>query len=234
MRSRGFCVLLGPSGTGKSTLVKIVLRHVAFVHRVTCVTTRAPRPGERSGEQFRFLDQHEFNRLRRAGALAAWNATNGDALYGVEHSSLGGVPQDRLGIFEADDVCLRQLLPHYPLTSILVAPPSLQEAERRLRVRGFYTDSEVHRRMRTGARILARRHDYDYVVTNAELDAAVERLAALLHRQYSALLPASHAVDRVEEEGGGLRAVDDPMVKRAGHQTDLAHRDPPVHHDWSG
>ncbi len=181
------CVLLGPPGGGKGTLIARMLRELPCLHRVTCVTTRARRPAEPVGGQFRFVSPEAFADLVDAGELVAWNATNGDALYGLERAALDSRPGDRLGIFELDEVCLAQLQRHRLVRSILVAGPSMAEVRARLERRGGHAAAEIERRLATGRRIIAAPLGYDYVLINDELDRAAAELTTILVAEHARL-----------------------------------------------
>ncbi|MFM8998658.1 MAG: guanylate kinase [Actinomycetota bacterium] len=174
-------VLAGPSGTGKGTIVRRALERVPGVSLSVSATTRAPRPGERDGVDYRFVSDAEFDRLIADGELLEWADI-------VGHRS--GTPAGPVveAIEDGHDVLLeidvqgaswvRRRIPEAVL--IFLAPPSLEELERRLRSRGTEDEASLRRRIATAEHELAERGRFDHVVVNDDLDRATAEVVAIL------------------------------------------------------
>lgn len=145
------------------------------------VTTRAPRPGERDGVDYRFVSDAAFDDLVERGALLEWAEV-------VGHRS--GTPADPVeaALAAGRDVLLeidvqgagwvRRRMPEAVL--VFLAPPSLEELERRLRARGTESEEALARRIATARDELRERDRFDHVVVNDDLDRAVAEVAAIL------------------------------------------------------
>ena len=175
-------IVSGPSGAGKSTLVAALLaRHPDLTLSVSC-TTRAPRPGERDGREYRFVAADEFERRRSEDEFAEWAEVHG-ALYGTARAPLDdaiGLGRDML--LDIDVQGARQLKRSYQeaAVAVMVLPPSWQELERRLRTRRTEDEATIARRL-ARAREEARAFlDYDYWIVNAEVEASIGVLDAVV------------------------------------------------------
>jgi len=174
-------VLSGPSGVGKGSVVAVVRRRHPDVWLSISVTTRAPRPGERDGVEYHFVDQAEFDRLVSADALLEHDAHMG-ASYGtprapVEARLASGSPV----LLEIDMEGARQVRAAMPDAQlVLLAPPSFDELARRLVGRGTEDPEKVRERLERARLELAAGDQFDAVVVNDDLERASDALVALL------------------------------------------------------
>jgi len=174
-------VLSGPSGVGKGSVVKVLRTRHPDVWLSVSVTTRAPRPGEREGVEYFFVDQAEFDRMAAAGELLEHDAHMG-ASYGtprrpVERQLAAGGPV----LLEIDLQGARQVRARMPDAQLVfLAPPSFDELARRLVGRGTEDDSAVRSRLDRARTELAAEDEFDVVVVNDDLEAAADRLVALM------------------------------------------------------
>ena len=174
-------VLSGPSGVGKGSVVQVLrLRHPDVWLSVS-VTTRAPRPGERDGVEYFFVDQAEFDRMAEAGELLEHDAHMG-ASYGtprapVEQQLAAGTPV----LLEIDLHGARQVRAQMPEAQLVfLAPPSFEELARRLVGRGTEDPAAVRSRLDRARIELAAEDEFDVVVVNDDLEGAADRLVALM------------------------------------------------------
>ena len=174
-------VLSGPSGVGKGSVVAVVRRRHPHVWLSVSVTTRAPRPGERDGVEYHFVDQAEFDRLVSEDALLEHDAHMG-ASYGtprapVEAQLASGSPV----LLEIDMEGARQVRAAMPEAQlVLLAPPSFDELARRLVGRGTEDPDKVRERLDRARLELAAGEEFDAVVVNDDLERASDALVALL------------------------------------------------------
>jgi guanylate kinase len=174
-------VLSGPSGVGKSSVVKAVADAHPEVWVSVSVTTRPTRVGETDGVEYRFVDDATFDRLVAEGAFLE-HATFAGYRYGtprapVEERLAAGIPV----LLEIDLQGARQVREAVPeALLVFLAPPSWEELVRRLTGRGT-DDPEVVRRRLDAARVeLAAEDEFDEVVVNSSVQEAAARLVALM------------------------------------------------------
>jgi guanylate kinase len=180
-RSRGrLIVLSGPSGVGKSTVVRAIRREHPQIWLSVSATTRFPRPGEIDGVHYRFLCRPEFERLAAAGEFLEWAEFAGN-LYGtprrpVEEKQAAGLPV----LLEIDLQGARQVREAMPEACLVfLAPPSWEELVSRLLGRGTEPPELVEQRLATARVELAAEPEFDVTLVNTSVREVVERLVAL-------------------------------------------------------
>lgn len=171
----------GPSGVGKDTVLDRLLAQVPGVVRSVSATTRAPRPGERDGVDYHFLPVARFEADIAHGLFLEY-ARYGENLYGTPRLRVEQRRRQGLDVILKIEVkgaqAIRQLVPDAIL--VFIQPPSLEELERRLRKRGTDSEERVLERLAIAKAELACIPQYDYLVTNDEVEAAVDTLRAIL------------------------------------------------------
>ena len=174
-------VLSGPSGVGKGSVVGVVRRRHPHVWLSVSVTTRRPRPGEREGVEYHFVDQPAFDAMFDAGDLLEHDAHLG-ASYGtprapVERQLGTGAPV----LLEIDMNGARQVRAAMPGAQLVfLAPPSFDELARRLVGRGTEDAATVRSRLDRARIELAAEDQFDAVVVNDDLERASDALVALM------------------------------------------------------
>lgn len=182
MGQRGnLIVLSGPSGVGKDTLLKALLQRVSGVVKCLTATTRPPREGERHGVDYLFLSEEAFERWIAEGRFLEYARYN-QAYYGtprhlVEESRAKGVDVI-LKIEVQGGLQVRQHAPEAIL--IFVQPPNLEVLRQRLTARGTDNPEQIARRLRIAEEEMRVMPQYDYLVTNDDLEQAVDLLRAIL------------------------------------------------------
>jgi guanylate kinase len=174
-------VVSAPSGAGKTTLCRRLLAEVPGIEFSVSCTTRAARPDERDGVDYRFLAREEFERRRRAGEFLEW-ARVGDHLYGTSAAVLAGTTARGIDVLLDLDTqgaaSIRRLLPAAVL--IFILPPDREALRARLRQRGSETPAAMERRLGLAAGEIRQAGLYDYVVVNDDLEAAYRSLSAIV------------------------------------------------------
>lgn len=174
-------VLSGPSGVGKSSvLAELLARHPA-IYLSTSITTRPPRPGERDGEHYHFVDRATFDRMVAAGELLEHAEYAGNC-YGTPCQPLidalrAGMPA-LLEIEVRGAMQVRAAMPDALL--VMLAPPSWPELVRRLSGRGTEDPEVMARRLRRAREELDAAGSYDVTVVNDDVKEAAGRLLTLL------------------------------------------------------
>ncbi|MGB8652488.1 MAG: guanylate kinase [Mycobacteriales bacterium] len=174
-------VLSGPSGVGKGSVIAAVRRRHPQVWLSVSVTTRAPRPGERDGVEYHFVDQAEYDRMVRAGELLE-HATYAGHSYGTPRQPVldtiaAGVP----ALLEIELQGARQVKSAMPEAHLVfLAPPSFEELARRLTGRGTEDPERVRRRLDLARVELAAEDEFEAVIVNDDVERAADALVALL------------------------------------------------------
>lgn len=181
LERRGMLVIVcGPSGVGKSSLCHHLLERYPRTRFSVSYTTRAPRGAEREGVDYHFVEGATFERMIAERQFAEWAQVHGN-FYGTARAAV----EEALGagldlLFDIDYQGARQLREAFPeAISIMVAPPSWSELERRLR--GRQTDSEevILRRLDKARHELSQFEAFDYVIVNDDLERAEARMRAI-------------------------------------------------------
>jgi guanylate kinase len=174
-------VIAAPSGAGKTTLVHALLERLPNLRFSVSYTTRKPRPAEREGVDYFFVDEAEFRRMVERGEFLE-HAVVFDHCYGTGAAhveSLRAAGQSVL--LEIDWQGARQVRARArDAMTIFIVPPSLAELERRLRGRRTDSEAVIQRRLSDSVSDLGHWSEFDYVIVNADLQAAIAELIALV------------------------------------------------------
>jgi guanylate kinase len=176
-------VLSGPSAVGKSTVVRCLRERIPDLYFSVSATTRAPRPGEVDGVDYRFVSPERFQRLIDDGDLLEWAEIHGGLHRSgtpagpVRAAAAAGVPV----LIEVDLAGARAVKKAMPeATTVFLAPPSWEDLRARLVGRGTETPEAMRRRLDTARVELAAQNDFDMVVVNSQLESACAELVSLL------------------------------------------------------
>jgi len=175
-------VLSSPSGAGKTTLARRLLAADPFLRMSVSVTTRGPRPVEKDGRDYRFIDAAEFARLQAAGELLEWAEVHGHLYATPKAAVLDALRGGDDVLFDIDWQGAQQIRERMgqDVVSVFILPPDGQALERRLRDRAQDSEEVVNRRMAAAAAEIAHWGEYDYVIVNADLETSFRGLAAIL------------------------------------------------------
>ena len=176
-------VITGPSGVGKGTLIRSLRERLPELELSVSATTRPPRPGERDGVDYHFLDDAEFARRVDAGEFVE-HATYSGRRYGTLRSELerrtaAGTPV----VLEIELDGARQVRRALPdAVQVFIAPPSREALRARLVGRGTDDPVQVQERLRAAEEELAAQDEFAHVVVNDRLEDAVGALTAIVRR----------------------------------------------------
>ncbi len=185
-------VMSAPSGTGKSTLVRrLVKEFPSFAFSISC-TTRAPRPGEVNGREYHFLSKDDFLARREQNFFAEWAEVHGN-FYGTPHQTTEDLlAQGRDVLFDIDVQGARQLKANMQRgTYVFLFPPSREILTKRLTGRGTDDQATVAKRLANAAREIADSSWFDHWIVNDVLDQAYDQLRAICVAEK--LRPTYHA-----------------------------------------
>lgn len=175
-------VLAGPSGVGKGTVVRELVRQKPQVFLSVSATTRKPRPEEKHDDHYTFLSDKEFKNEATNGNLLEYAEFAG-AWYGTPRKPV----EDRLNknqvvILEIDLQGARQVKESMPdAFMIFLKPPSIDELKRRLIERGTEKPEELELRLKVATSEIEAENEFDAVVINEDVQSAVEQLIRLLN-----------------------------------------------------
>ncbi len=175
-------VLSSPSGAGKTTLSRMLLEKMPGMKLSVSVTTRAKRPGEVDGKDYRFIDKAAFDAMAKNRELLEF-ATVFDHHYGTPRKPV----EDALAagedvLFDIDWQGTQQLREKArdDVVSVFILPPSAADLEKRLHTRAQDSDAVIAGRMSRAGHELSHWAEYDYVVTNSDIDVAYAEVATIL------------------------------------------------------
>jgi guanylate kinase len=174
-------ILSAPSGGGKTTIARELLRsRTDLGYSVSC-TTRSPRVGEVEGRDYYFLSLAEFERRRDAGKFAESAEVHGN-MYGTLRSEIERVlGSGKHVVMDIDVQGAQQLTRVFPQSvTIFVLPPSAEVLLERLRQRRTESKEQLAKRLQSALQELQAVELYQYVVTNDELAKAVQRVSAVV------------------------------------------------------
>ena len=176
-------MIAGPSGVGKGSVVRTLLsRDPEGLVRSVSATTRPRRPEEVDGVDYLFVPESEFDRMVAVGELLEWAEVFSGDRYGTPSVGVArGLDQGRDVILEIDVQGAAQVRDHDPDSLlILLAPPSLDELERRLLGRATETEAKLAERLAKAEWELSQAGWFDRVVVNDDLERASAEVAAII------------------------------------------------------
>lgn len=171
----------GPSGSGKSSIVRELLDRLDVEFSVS-VTTRLPRPGERHGDHYNFVSRRDFEAMIENGELLEWAIYN-NRFYGTPAAPIEqAVAEGRDILLEIEIQGARQVREQRPdAVMFFVAPPSMDELERRLRRRGDTSEEDIEDRLEIAEQEMQEAPIlFDHVIINEDLDRAIEDIVGLI------------------------------------------------------
>jgi len=177
-------VVSAPSGAGKTTLcreARLVIPDLAYS---VSATTRAPRPGEVNGVDFRFISEREFRSMLERNELAEWATVHGN-LYGTPSKPLeAALATGKDVLLDIDTQGAAQLRQRYrEAVLIFIVAPSMAELEQRLRERGADAERDIARRLARAREEIKLWRTYDYLIINRDVKEAMDQLLAVMQAE---------------------------------------------------
>lgn len=177
-------VICAPSGTGKSTLInRLKADYPTLEWSVSC-TTRPMRAGEVNGKDYHFLSQEDFQNQISQDLFIEWARVHSN-FYGTSRVFVDqGLTQGKHLLFDLDVQGADAIKRIYQDIAkvIFIEPPSVEELEKRLRSRGTDTDRVILERIENARKELMRKHDYDFLIMNDDIEGAYQRLRDIVAR----------------------------------------------------
>ena len=201
-------ILSAPSGGGKTTIARELLRRRQDLGYSVSCTTRTPRPGEVEGRDYYFLSRPEFARRRAEGEFAESAEVHGN-LYGTLRSEVDRVlATGKHVVMDIDVQGAMQFIRAFPTSvTIFILPPSAEALLERLRLRQTESEEQLSKRLLSALQELQAVESYEYVVVNDDLEKAVARVSAIIdaevvsrERVAGLRLQVSQLIGRLEDE----------------------------------
>ncbi|MBF0292229.1 MAG: guanylate kinase [Nitrospinae bacterium] len=175
-------VLSAPSGAGKSTVAEKTLATTPRLSRSISHTTRPIRKGEVEGVDYRFVARNEFEAMIERGEFIEWAEVHGN-LYGTAYSNIDEIVfkrhDDLLLVIDVQGAAsLRER--GMERVTIFLAPPSMEELEKRLSGRGSDSEESVRVRLANADYEMAEMDKFDYTVINDDLSTAVDEVRSII------------------------------------------------------
>lgn len=176
-------VVSAPSGTGKTTLCERLLKILPDLKMSVSHTTRQPRPGERDGIDYFFVDKKTFEEMIANDEFIEWAEVYGN-LYGTSKKVIFDLMKHGCDILlDIDTQGAKNIKKLYPdSVLIFILPPSLEELEKRLSSRNEDRDT-IKKRLSKASQEVSQYKFYDYVVINDNLEKALNDLLCIIHAE---------------------------------------------------
>jgi len=181
-------VVSAPSGGGKTTLCEQLVATRRNVARAVTCTTRSPRPGEKEGVDYYFMDANTFLKRVQAGNFLEHATVYGNS-YGTLKSEVLGKLRQNLDVVLNIDVqgaaAIREHADGDPelkraLVTVFLTPPSLSILEQRLRKRGLDGATAIQKRLSVAKQEIAQARHFDYLIVSASINEDLRRMQAIL------------------------------------------------------
>ena len=177
-------VISAPSGTGKTSLVKALIKKDPSIRLSVSTTTREPRAGEVNGKDYFFVNKEDFDRQINDNEFIEWAFVYGN-FYGTSATLVrNSIDRGEKVLLEIDWQGAFQIKERYSremLTLIFIVPPSLDILKERLQKRGQDKLSVIAARLASAKEEMAKSNNFDYVIINDKFDTAVSDLYRIIN-----------------------------------------------------
>lgn len=177
-------VIVAPSGTGKSTMIKRLKKDFPTIVESVSYTTRPQRPGEIHGLSYFYISREEFIIKRDNNEFLEWAEVHGN-FYGTSKAFVEEcLRAGKHVLFDLDVQGTDSMKIHFGSVAnvVFISPPSVEELEKRLRHRGTENTQVINIRLMNARKELLRKDDYDFLVYNDDIENAYERLKEITQK----------------------------------------------------
>lgn len=179
------CVISSPSGGGKTTIVREILKKKHSFQYSVSATTRPRRKNEVNGRDYYFLNDEEFRKKIKKGEFVEWAEVYG-YLYGTPKAMVEKALRENKVVLLDLDVCGGlEVKRKYPDSSVLIFldPPSMQSLLERLKKRKTDTEQEIRKRMKRVPEEVEKAKLYDFRVVNKDIKNSVEKIMHIIRER---------------------------------------------------
>jgi len=177
-------VIVAPSGTGKTSLIKRLKEDFPSLVESVSYTTRPMRPGEIHGHHYFFIDKEKFLDMRNADEFLEWAEVHGN-FYGTSKTFVeNSLNEGKHLLFDLDVQGTDAMKAYFgPRANVIfISPPSVEELEKRLRGRGTENTAVINLRLMNAQKELLRKHDFDHLIYNDDIEHAYKRLSEITEK----------------------------------------------------
>ena len=178
-------IFSAPSGSGKTTIVRELLKRIPQLEFSISATSRAPRGAERNGVDYYFLSPHDFRQAVDEQRFVEWEEVYAGTCYGTLRSELDRIwGKGNTILFDVDvlgGINLKRIF-GADACSVFIMPPSVEELERRLNNRGTDSAEVIAKRVAKAEFELTKAPEFDHIVVNDALEAAVAEVEAVVRK----------------------------------------------------
>ncbi|MCC5599662.1 guanylate kinase [Nostoc favosum] len=176
-------VLTGPSGVGKGTLMRSLLKRHPELYYSVSVTTRSPRPGEIDGKDYYFISRSKFEQLLAEGEFLEWAEFAGNYYGTPREPVLNQIHFGKLVVLEIELEGARQIRASFPSAlSIFILPPSFDELEKRIRSRAQDSEEAIARRLLRAQEEIKAANEFDIQIVNDDFETALNDIETVLFK----------------------------------------------------
>ncbi len=189
-------VFSGPSGTGKTSVIRGVREKDKNLSFSVSVTTRPQRPGEKEGQDYRFVSKEDFERKIKENAFLEYAEVFGQ-YYGTLNAEIASMEEKGQDlVFDIDSQGATQLKKKHPhrVVSIFVLPPRLSDLETRLKKRALDHQTVIDHRLQKAVQEIHQWKNYDYAIVNTVLDESIEKAHSIIQSQRLTVLQNSSLI----------------------------------------
>jgi len=179
--SKRLTIITGPSGVGKGTVVKNILKKDKNIWLSISATTREPRKGEENGRDYYFLTTKNFKEMIENEMFLEWAEFAGN-YYGTPINKIKEKIKNGYKVIleiEVEGACqVREKFPD--INSIFLLPPNKKELEKRIRNRGTENEKSIIQRLERADFEISSSKDFDYVLKNYEIDKTADEILKII------------------------------------------------------
>jgi len=181
-KGRGLVFIIsGPSGTGKTTLLRKVMKELPGLRFSVSYATRQPRANEREGEDYHFVSPFVFQKMAETGEFLEWAEVLGNR-YGTARKNMKALESEGADlILDIDTQGAKKVIETVDHTVLIyILPPSLKTLRERLVNRGLDSSAMIQFRLAKAKKDMEEARWYHYVILNDRIEETVEKLKAII------------------------------------------------------
>lgn len=191
-------VLSGPSGVGKDSVLKLILKERKDLRLSISYTTRLPRSGEVDGVDYHFVSKQEFEKLIDNGEMLEY-ATYCGNYYGTRSFEIDKELESGNSVILEIEVqgALQVIKKRKDAVSIFIVPSSVEELKNRLIGRGLDSEEIIKNRILVAEKEILSATDYNYIVVNDKLSVCAEDISKIIDSEYMKSSRSGYIIDEV-------------------------------------